>query len=309
MCYIPFPIFPYIIFMDYSDLLRGFKRYCLIEKGMTPRNYFYIVRCLKMLAEYAQTENVKKLKEGIIREFLADMSQQRAWAPKTYRLYLQNFSTFFKWCVRIRAVEKNPCENIEKPKLPKRLPRCLSKDQALQVLSAVSWHPWRYSFEKARNEAIVFMFLYTGLRLQELLNLKTCDVNLEINEIFIREGKGRKDRIVPIHSRLELVLRAYELERKKRNKFSEWYFTGMNSDKRLTDKNTREICKKVSQTAGIKFTPHMLRHTFARLSVDADLNLYKLKEIMGHSDVSTTQIYLSVSKEGIKRSFNNIRLV
>lgn len=295
--------------MDYSDLLRGFKRHCLIEKGMTPRNYFYIVRCLKMLAQYAKTENVKKLNEGIIREFLADTSQQRGWAPKTYRLYLQNFSTFFKWCEKIRAVKKNPCENIEKPKLPKRLPRSLSKEQAIAVLSAATWHPWRYGYEKARNEAIIFMFIFTGLRLQELLDLKVPDVNLETEEIFVKEGKGRKDRIVPIHPRLTIILRGYEQERKKRGKFSEWYFTGLNSDKPLDAKNTRAICKKLSETSGIKFTPHMLRHTFARLSVDADLNLYKLKEIMGHSTVSTTQIYLSVSKEGIKRSFNKIRLV
>jgi site-specific recombinase XerD len=262
-----------------------------------------------MLSSYAKTENVKKLNESVIREFLADMSQQRAWAPKTYRLYLQNFSSFFKWCLKIRAVEKNPCEKIEKPKLPKRLPRCLSKEQSLNILSAVCWHPWRYSFEKARNEAIITMFLFTGLRLQELLNLKTADVNLEISEIFVKEGKGRKDRIVPIHSRLAIVLRGFEQESKKRNKFSMWYFTGIHSDKPLNAKTTREICRKVSITSGVKFTPHMLRHTFARLSIDADLNLFKLKEIMGHSDVSTTQIYLSVSTEGIKRSFNNLNLV
>lgn len=295
--------------MYYSDLLRGFKHYCLIEKGMTSQNYIFIVRCLRMLAEYAQTENVKKLTENVIREFLIEMSQKRAWAPKTFRLYLQNFSTFFKWCARIRAIEKNPCENIEKPKLPKRLPRCLTKDQAVKVLSAVSWHPWRYTFERVRNEAIVYMFLLTGLRLQELLNLKDCDVNLETNEIFVREGKGKKDRIVPIHPRLASVLRAYEKEKRNRKKPALWYFTGVNSDKKLNAKNTREICRKVSQSASVKFTPHMLRHTFARLSVDADLNLYKLKEIMGHSNVSTTQIYLSVSKEGIKKSFNKLTLV
>ena len=262
-----------------------------------------------MLSEYAKTENVKKLNEGIIREFLVDMSKQRAWAPKTYRLYLQNFSSFFKWCQKIRAVEKNPCEKIEKPRLPKRLPRCLTKDQANSVLSAASWHPWRYNYEKARNEALITMFIFSGLRLQELLNLRTEDINLETSEIFVKEGKGRKDRIVPIHPRLAIVLRAYERVRKNRNKFSIWYFTGIHSDKPLNAKNTREICRKISVTAGVKFTPHMLRHTFARLSIDADLNLFKLKEIMGHSNVSTTQIYLSVSREGIKRSFNNLTLV
>ena len=295
--------------MDYSDLLRQFKRHCLFERGMTSRNYYYIVRCLKMLSNYAKTENVKKLKEGVIREFLMDMSQERSWAPQTYRLYLQNFSTFFKWCVKIRAVETNPCEKLEKPRIPKRLPRCLSKKQVLAILISVTCYQWRYSFQKARNESIITMFVYTGLRLQELINLRRNDVDIDSSEIFISKGKGGKDRVVPIHPRLAIILKGYEQEIEKRNKFSVWYFTGLHSDKRLNPKNIREICRKVGITASVKFTPHMLRHTFARLSIDADLNLYKLKEIMGHSDVSTTQIYLSVSREGIKKSFNNLELI
>jgi site-specific recombinase XerD len=294
--------------MDYSYLLSGFKRYCLIERAMNPSSYHYIVRSLKMLSNYARTENVKELNEGIIREFLIDMSQERAWAPKTFRLYLQNFSTFFKWCVKIRAVKVNPCTGIEKPKIPKRLPRCLTKKQTQDIMSSVSTYPWRLGFQKVRNETLIAMFIYTGIRLQELLNLRHRDVSLEANEIFISEGKGRKDRIIPIHPRLAIVLRGYEIERQKKSKLSMWYFTGIHSDKRLNAKNTREICHKVSDACEVKFSPHVLRHTFARLSIDADLNLYKLKEIMGHSDISTTQIYLSVSKEGVKNGFNKLTL-
>ena len=239
--------------MNISDLLRQFKRYCLIERGMTSCNFRSIIRNINMLTCYAKTENIKKLDECVIRNFLMDKSQERDWAPKTYRLYLQNFSTFFKWCVRIRALEKNPCDNIEKPRIPKRLPRCLSKEQSLTILSSISFYPWRYSFEKSRNESIITMFIYTGLRLQELLNLRASDVNLDSNEIFVKEGKGRKDRIVPIHPRLAIVLKGYEMERKKRKKFSMWYFTGIHSDKRISPKNTREICRKIAVASGVKY--------------------------------------------------------
>jgi site-specific recombinase XerD len=147
------------------------------------------------------------------------------------------------------------------------------------------------------------------LRLNELLKLRITDINLEAQEIYVNHGKGGKDRTVPIHLKLLGILRVYIEHRNARKKNSQWFFTGIHSDKRLYEKNVQEFCKKISISSGIKFTPHMLRHTFARLSCDADMNIFKLKEIMGHSHVSTTQIYLSVSKEGIKKSFGSISLL
>lgn len=144
------------------------------------------------------------------------------------------------------------------------------------------------------------------MRLNELLHLRIIDVNLESQEIYIDKGKGGKNRTVPIHPQLSSVLRGFIKERNRRGKESKWFFTGIHSDKRLYEKNIAEICKKLSLKSGIKFTPHMLRHTFARLVCDANMNLFKLKEILGHSNVSTTQIYLSVSKEGIKKSLGCI---
>ena len=118
--------------------------------------------------------------------------------------------------------------------------------------------------------------------------------------ILIKEKEENK--IVPIHPHLSGILRGYIQKRNKRDIVSKWLFTGIHSDKRLYEKNIHEIWRKISIKSGIKFTPHLLRHTFARLVCNEDMNLYKLKEILGHSNISTTQIYLSVSREGIKRS-------
>ena len=294
--------------MKLPDLLRQFKQYCLIERGMTPRNYISIIRSLEMLSDYAGTENIKEFNENTIRGFLVDLSQQRVWSPKTFRNYLQGFSTFFQWCEKKGFVENNPTRKIEKPKIPKRLPRCITKEDSIKILYHTSWYPWYYKIEKVRNEAIITMFLYTGLRLRELLNLKFTDVCMESEEILVRQGKGGKDRFVPLHPRLAIVLRGYIQEQKKTGKIGQWFFTSVRSEKQLNEKNIYRIFRTVSRASGIKFTPHMLRHTFARLSIDADFNLFKLKEIMGHSCISTTQIYLSVSRKGIKRSFNELQL-
>jgi site-specific recombinase XerD len=273
---------------------------------MTPRNYRSIVRHMERLLEYLDTENIRKVKEETIREYLSLSSKKGAWSPKTYRTHLQSFSSYFKWCQKRGFLKRNPADKIEKPKLPHRLPRCLTKNEILTVFEYAIQYKWLYRFERTRNLAILHTFLYTGMRLNELLHLRIMDVNIDSQEIYIHTAKGGKNRIVPIHPQLSSVLRGYIHERNNRKKESKWFFTGIHSDKRLYEKNVLEICRKISIKSGIKFTPHMLRHTFARLVCDADMNLFKLKEILGHSNVSTTQIYLSVSREGIKRSLGSI---
>ena len=295
--------------MKISHLKNDFKRFCLVERGMTIRNYKGIVRYLDLIVVFANTENIKKIDEDTIREFLISRSEEKGWSSKTFRNYLQYYATFFSWCVKRRYLNKSPTENIEKPKLPKRLPRCLTQDHAIKILSHASWYNWFYEFERVRNVAMIAIFLLTGMRLNELLNLKVNDVSLDASEIFIEQGKGSKDRIVPIHPKLKLILRGYLKALRKKSISSIWLFTGVNSNKQLSPKDIHTICRKISISSEIKFTPHMLRHTFARLSINADLNIYKLKEIMGHSNVSTTQIYMSVSQESIKRSFNKLHLI
>lgn len=292
--------------MKFSDTRNLFRDHCLIEKNMTRKNYRTIIRHMERLLEYLDTENLRKIKEVSIREYLSIESERKYWSPKTYRTYLQSVKTYFKWCVRRNFIKRNPAEKIEKPKLPQRLPRCLTKAEVQTIFSSAIQYNWLYQFERSRNLAILYTFLYTGIRLSELLHLRITDVNIDSQEIYVNKGKGGKNRIVPIHPQLSGILREYIQKRNKRGKDSKWFFTGIHSDKRLYEKNVHAICRKVSERSGIKFTPHMLRHTFARLVCDADMNLFKLKEILGHSNVSTTQIYLSVSREGIKKSLRNV---
>jgi len=295
--------------MRFFNVQSPFQNYCIIEKNMTTKNYLTITRHTKRLLDYLRTDNIRKVNENNIREYLSFTSTQKAWSPKTYRSHLQSLVSFYKWCVIQGYVKKNPAAKIEKPKLPKRLPRCLTQSQAQTIIEYAIQYPWLYKFERTRNITIIYTFLYTGMRLNELLHLRVSDLNLDSQEIYVNRGKGGKNRIIPVHPDLSSVLRGFLEMRNDREIFSKWLFTGIHSDKRLYEKNVLEICRKISIKSGIKFTPHMLRHTFARLMCDADLNLYKLKEILGHSNVSTTQIYLSVSKEGIKRSLGNITIL
>ncbi len=293
--------------MRIRDLKRQFKHYCLIELGITQRGYKEIIRIVDLLTNTIGIDETRNITEIEIRDFMYSKSSERCWSPKTFTTYLQCLNTFFRWCHKNKIIKENPVRSIERPKLPKNLPRFLTKEEVCVILSRVTVFPWYYKNERIRNTAILNTFLYTGIRLQELINLETRDVDLDNMEILIRMGKGKKDRIVPIHPSLAVILRTYVREVK--STLGLVFFPSIRSDKKLTPKNVRAICNRLSRSTRIKFTPHMLRHTFARLSVEADLNIYKLKEIMGHSDISTTQRYMSVSKEKIKQSFNVLELV
>lgn len=294
--------------MNVTDLVVRFKNYALHERGMRAASCKAILVSVRDLCQFANSENIRDLQTGTIREYLRYGREEKLWGAKTYRNRLQQLRSFFEWCVREQYTRSNPTKGIEKPRLPARLPRCLTHDQLQVVLNTVRWMKWTYNFSPIRNEALLSTFAFTGLRLSELLNLEMSDVNLSEGEILVRQGKNRKDRIVPIHPRLKRILENYLAEKKKRLPPSRWFFTSIRSSKQLGQKNIQQLCERVSQEAGIKFTPHMLRHTFARLLIDQDFNLYKLKEILGHADVSTTQIYLSLSQQGIKQSFSKMSL-
>lgn len=295
--------------MKISDTLEQFKRYMLLSKGLKPKSFKSVEGALKNLKTFAKSEEIKCLTSGIIREALQDGIVNKLWKPKTVHNQWQYLKSFFDFCLKNGFVEKNPLIEVEKPKLPKQLPRCLSKENALKILYHAAYVKWTYKLERSRNETIVNTLIFTGLRLQELLNLQTTDVNLSDETILVRQGKGGKDRIVPIHPHLMPKLRGYLHERQESLKPSQWFFTGIKSDKKLGQKDIRRILKVISQSSGVKVTAHMLRHTFGKLMVEADFNIYKLKEIMGHEQVTTTQRYVSVTSQSIKESFNKIQLL
>ncbi|MEL6960407.1 MAG: tyrosine-type recombinase/integrase [Pseudomonadota bacterium] len=295
--------------MKVSDIAFGFKRYALHERGMRPRSYQSIMASVAMLCDWADTDDISRLDHGTVKAFLYWGREERAWEARTFRNHRQYLKSYFTWCLGQAIIKQNPVEGIDKPKLPQRLPRCLNREDTQTVLAYPRWHSWRYRIEAIRNETILYLLVYTGMRLQEMLNLETGDVDLRAGAILVRQGKGQKDRSVPIHPRLLPILRSYLHRRRELGVRSSSFFSGAQSNKPLRDKDVWRICKAVSRGTGVYFTPHMLRHTFGRLMVEADVDLFKIKEIMGHSSVTTTQIYLSVSTENLKKTFDEIALL
>jgi len=284
-----------------------FKRFALYEKGMMPKTIREILSIVSALSKELSNPTLKSITTSKIREFLYQRKQERLWTNKTFRNYRQYLKTFFDFCLRESYITTNPVEKIEKPKLPKRLPRCLDKQQLDKLLLHLDCYSWYNTLEEKRNKALIRTFLFTGIRLNELLKLKTASVNLEESELKIIQGKGSKDRIVPIHPNLLPYLKSYHKMKKK--KPTEYFFSSIRSDKPLTENNLYRIIKKLRKVTGFHFTPHQLRHTFGKLSIEANLNPFKLQKIMGHSSIETTQIYVYVSDGNLKESFQKTHLL
>lgn len=294
--------------MKISSLHREFKLYALAERGLKARTLADVLAVLRRLSSFSGTEELGALSTASVRAFLQHGKLEKGWSARTFRLYRQYLKTFFDWCLLVGYVAANPVTPIEKPRLPHQLPRCLSREDARQILYAAHHAPWRSELQRSRSEAIVATFLMTGLRRSELLNLRLADLQLASGVVSVRGGKGRKDRTVPLHPRLIPILRRYLDENGSQCRRSEWLFTSLRSAKRLTNKNLYAVLRRVSVAAGVKFTPHMLRHTFGRELVEADFNIYKLKEVMGHASVSTTQGYVALSSQSIRQSFERTRI-
>jgi site-specific recombinase XerD len=249
---------------------------------------------------------MKRIKTKEIRAYLYDQSKKRGWSAKTFRNHLQSIATFYDWAIKKQYLSFNPTQKIEKPKLPKPLPRYLTKTEAQLILNQAEQSNWTSTFIVKRNYAIIATFLQTGVRLNELRHLKMSDIDWSAKSILVQKGKGNKMRLIPIHPSLVLILNHYLTLRVKKKVCSPWLFPSIRAQSKISNKYIHQLCKKISIETGVKFTPHMLRHTFGRSCTDQNLPFFKLKQIMGHSSIVTTERYASISMAGLQESFCQI---
>lgn len=153
-------------------------------------------------------------KENVEKFFLTGR-HERKWDPSSFVTYHKSLLVFFRWCVQNGYLQSNPADHIEVPKTAKKLPPKLSLDQAQHVLRVAKNYPWYDEFIRERNVAIIATFLFAGLRRQELINLDCTDIDLNAGSIFVRSGKGQKDRCIPMSEDLRVILQTYIIQRKR----------------------------------------------------------------------------------------------
>ena len=294
--------------MELIELHRQFRRYCSIEEGLSINTLHDLESKIKTFVKRTGVEKLSGIDLGVIREFFYEGKERYAWSFYTFENYHKYLKKFFNWCVLNKYMKKNPILEIKKPKRPQRLPRRLDGDEPQKILYTAFSLDWKYAYEKVRNYTIIATFLYAGLRRNELTNLELTDINLDDDSMLIRHGKGNKDRYVPIYYKLKPILKRYLLDRKMANKESMYLFVGAKSNKPLTESGIKGIFKRLQIGSGIYVTPHKLRHTFASMAVEKDVALPKVQQILGHSSIQSTMIYLKMSPKALNTGLNAVDL-
>ena len=268
----------------------------------TLRNYEHSLN--KYKESYEGFEDWFSCTSDDFREYLYECMKLEM-ARSTIRLHFSALRSFFKFLTRRRGLKLNPLLDIQLPKANRTLPLVLTLKQVEQLLSLpfnVKQPKQAPQWASARDAAILEVFYSTGIRLSELADLKFDDFDF-FNETIKVKGKGSKERIVPVGSHAIEALNKYFHQAK----IKEGPLFISKSRKRISSRAISDVVKKYTELAGfpVGVSPHKLRHSFATHLLDNGADLRSVQNLLGHSSLSTTQIYTHVSIERIKKTYNN----
>lgn len=283
-----------------------FIQYLSVEKGLAQNTLESYERDLTQYLAFVEKSGISQLmdtKKITIQNYLLQL-KKLGRASSSVTRSMVSIRSFYQFLVRERILELDPTLNMESPRLVKRLPKILSIQEVENLLEA----PETSTPFGMRDKAMLELLYATGIRVSELVNLNAGHVNLGMG--FIRcMGKGSKERIIPlgriaakwIHNYIQSM--RHQLLRE--SKLDDALFIN-HLGTRLTRQGFWKIIKKYGREAHIlkEITPHTLRHSFATHLLDNGADLRAVQEMLGHADISTTQIYTHVSKTRIKEIYN-----
>jgi len=297
--------------------VEEFLRHLAKERDVSPNTVLAYQRDLAEFVRFLQSyygtgawswEGVDRL---AMRGFLAHLNR-RGVGKRTISRTLSGVRSFYRWMHRNEMVESNPARAVGAPKLEKYLPGYLDRAQIDLLFQMAEARAMEGDFTAVRNLAILELFYSTGMRLSELQGLGMGDLDLVSQQVKVR-GKGRKERIVPVGDHAVLALRNYEAKRddllsNRRGAAAGLergaYFlsrTGRRIGVRMVQKVVSGFLDQIDEDAGLSV--HSLRHTFATHLLDAGADLRAVQELLGHSSISTTQIYTHTSVERLKQVY------
>lgn len=281
--------------MKISDLHFRFCDEAHMIRNFSLETIKWYKRTLKQYVSYSGVTHLKQMTTESLREYLYYGRLERGWTEDTFICNYKGIKSFLNWCVKYEYLKENPITKVEKPKIRKKLPKRITKQEALLVLEYAFNVNRHYRFERFRNRAVFAVMLYAGLRSKETLCLKVSHVDFENRLISVVNGKGGKDRVVPICGALLEILEGYWKDRARLNKDSIYFFTTLRGNGPFTYSGLKKVYEAVRCKSGINFSPHKLRHTFATLMLEGGCDIFTLSKMLGHSDIKTTTIYLSAS--------------
>ena len=293
------------------DLVNAFLNYLAVEKGFSANTVGAYRNDLYQLAGFiegmASAKGFKaewlSVDRNLLINYIIDL-KDRNYSSATVARKVAAVKSFFAFLVAERKIQNDPTENISSPKVNKSLPKPLSLTE-IDILLA---EPAKSSTPEAMRDVAMFELLYaSGMRVSELMDLDVNDINLKAG--FVRcLGKGSKERIIPIHDRAVRSVKEYILEARPhllKSKEEQALCLNRRGD-RLTRQGFWLILKGHAKAAGIKkvVTPHTLRHSFATHILSGGADLRAVQELLGHANISSTQIYTHLTSEHVRHAYD-----
>ena len=278
------------------DTISQYLEYLELEKGLSQNTIDAYRRDL-----YDFANNGKSLEEIdriCIANYIRTLKERKLASTSVIRK-VASLRGFFKWTTSMNILEKNPASTLEQPKVPQRLPKVISLKEIEEILHA----------DLNILQSLMVELLYScGLRVSELVYLKINDIDM--NSKYVRcIGKGSKERIIPIGKKALDVLNKYMPERElliKKYNLSTKKLLILESGRLVNRQDVYNVIHAKGKMINKNISPHTLRHSFATHLLENGADLRVVQELLGHSDVSTTQLYTHISKKRLKDVYFSI---
>ena len=272
--------------------LSNFYDYLSKEKNYSSNTVIAYKKDIETFQEFCRVKfelnNLLKVTYPIIREWIIDLSEKEL-SPLTINRKISSLSKYYDFLIKINELKSSPLKNHKRLKVQKKLIIPFSEDEVLKVVDVFS-----KNFEGKRNLLIVDMLYSTGVRRDELINIKLNDVLLDENLVKVL-GKRNKERLVPLVLNLKLRINDYlKFRNEIKSSSSNFFITtkGKKIGPSLVYRVVKNYLSKVSTK--VKTSPHVLRHSFATHMLNNGADINSIKEIMGHSSLASTQIYTKI---------------
>lgn len=294
--------------MIWISYIKGFKSFLRLEKSLSNNTIISYISDIDMLANFSETflssKDPTKLTLQDAEQFVAYINNEIHLSERSQMRIISGIRAFFQFMLYENLIDTNPIALLESPKPMKKLPDTLSFTEIESMINAIDLS----KPEGHRNKAIIETIYGCGLRVSEAINLKISD--LFFNDGFIRvKGKGNKERLIPIGKHAIKAINFYFDDRSKMTvskEFQDILFLNRRG-KQLTRAMIFTMIKQLAESAGIDKTisPHTLRHSFATHLVEGGADLRAVQEMLGHSSITTTEIYTHLDQRFLRKTLEN----
>ncbi len=279
--------------LSFCEYLTHQKRYSLHTITAYKKD---LLQFQEFITKKFETTTFKDVKASFIRSWIVTLIEQGV-STRTINRKISTLKSFYRYLIKNDVTKNNPMLKVVSPKTSKRLPVFIKEQEINDLFTTISFND---DYEGIRDKMILELFYAIGLRLSELIELKTTSIDLANNSIKVI-GKRNKERIIPLNNKIENQLKKYLHERDNMEEKEPYLFL-TKFGKKLYPKLVYSIVNSyLSQVTTVnKKSPHVLRHTFATHMLNNGANLNAIKELLGHANLSATQVYTHNTIEKLK---------